>query len=551
MVIPETPHAKKRQRSPEDHQSHNHSSLSIDEPSNISVSYSPRPEDVSCNLSNEDEPDDMYADDNEKDRVNEDENDDEKDNVSEDEEAFLEKLKSRIDAKNKNAGKERKKRKGKEKPSKNRSKNKKGTTETPMELGSSSISNHSRASCSSRMAKSSNDTHVVDLSMDNEFVDLMYENEEVDLEGNTSGRENSGSNKDEEESCTSLSPPRMLSPRVPSPCYSDFDHDMSSPAVSPVHTDVAVVESTSYADVNHSPEATPPVRRLSTEMQNERSPKDLPAEEDTREKRVSRVDIQQEAIDSDQESEISDEVALLPVPTADNGGKTDAEENKMNEIEEDKEQNRTCSKTSTGVVSAINTKTSLFKRLGAAKYGLASTETETSSDVESDVSGLDVTPRERPGNNQTQSQKSTSTLTVPDQNDFYDDGGFNCDVDDFEACLDGDDSFMAHAVEQIELIEKQVKPVIQEKPEYQVPLGKPRTPAQVQRSDTRTPRNNRAQDASVDSPITPMPDYDNMTTPDLKVIIYFKKTTSVGDLKSETEAIKGGSTFTAQSPQFL
>jgi hypothetical protein len=103
-----------------------------------------------------------------------------------------------------------------------------------------------------------------------------------------------------------------------------------------------------------------------------------------------------------------------------------------------------------------------------------------------------------------------TTGDPPDQNDFYDDGGFNCDVDDFEACLDGDDSFMANAAEQIELTEKQDK---QKEPDCQLQQSEPRTPA-CNRKGTSI---NKVENTMIPLPITPMPDYTNMTTPDLKV----------------------------------
>ena len=600
MVIPETPHPKKIQRHPssEDDQGHKHPSQYIIHPSDSPTSYTPPPDDAPYDSSNEDDRDQMNQGERERDNelLNEDDNDNEKDHVSEDEETFLKKLKSIVEAKAKNAEKQNKK--GKKKASRSpRSRNNKSTKDTQKGLRSSP-----------RVSKPKSNPRVVDISMDNEVEDLMNESasnqfdsgtRESDLEQDILIRDDSRPNKDDQESCSPLSPPRMLSPRVPSPCYSDFDHEMPSPSVSPIHPGVAAI------DVNHSPVSTTPLRRFSRELQNERSPKAMEGEEGTVETRLSGMSqrmavlIKEKALDSDQESEISDDVALLSESTAHSDAKTEDQEKKTvgvdnerresrvsprraalvheklldsdqeseisddiplqpipvphsnsktddrkKEKSEEKDERRISRQSPPDVVvhkartptrfkisGDINTKASLFKRLKAAKYGLESTETEVSSDEESAESGLDGTPKAHPGNSQTNSQTkrpgndasksqgTTSYSPILSQNNFYDDGGYNCDVDDFGACLDGDDSFIANAAEQMELIENQDKPITQEKPDHQVGLVKPRSPAHVETSAAAaTPRNNRAQDTSTDSPITPMPNYDDMTTPDLKVV---------------------------------
>lgn len=144
-------------------------------------------------------------------------------------------------------------------------------------------------------------------------------------------------------------------------------------------------------------------------------------------------------------------------------------------------------------IFSVNTKKSLFQRLKAAKYGLDKQEVAVSSDEESDSSSTPVS---------SQHKEPTDSSTSNQVNEFYDDGGYNCDIDEFADYLQGDVSFMANAADQLESQEQK-----------DGPTGKACTPV-----------NNKKQSYGKDgtgtndgTPITPIPDFQNMKTPDLRV----------------------------------
>ncbi|XP_032219956.2 uncharacterized protein LOC5519269 [Nematostella vectensis] len=189
--------------------------------------------------------------------------------------------------------------------------------------------------------------------------------------------------------------------------------------------------------------------------------------------------------------------------------------------------------------SGILTETSLFQRLKARKLGI-----EICHRVES-ISDNDDVDKERAstpidnsdGKPNSQSQGRTSNQPTLNQTEYFDDGGFNCDVDCFADCPGADDSLLA-AVD-IEQLEQELPSKGTPSPGRETKVHSRATYSQqslsqgsiTQRTVTQqvvtpgsvtqgaftTPSATwRAQSSVGQSPITPMPHYSDMDTPQLK-----------------------------------